>query len=61
MTYELPKTIIEFKEINNVLIVTDLTSKKSIQFINQKCPIGKSDIEFFLWGFFGIYPEIEMF
>ena len=61
MIYEFPKTKIEFIEVNDTLLVTDLTSKKSFHYLNQKCPTDQSQIEFLLWGFFMTYPEIEAY
>ena len=61
MIYEFPKTKIEFIEENGTLMVTDLTSKKSFQYLNQEFPIEQNQIEFMLWGFFMTYPEIEAY
>ena len=61
MINEFPKTKIEFIEVNDTLLVTDLTSKKSLQYLNQKCPSEQNQIEFLLWGFFMTYPEIEAY
>lgn len=60
MTLEFPKAKFHFIKNGQILTVTELNSRKSIQFLNQP-EIDNIDVEFLLLGFVTTFPELDVY